>query len=878
MDTEMNSSARMQAACEYAVNPLGVPTPEPRFSWRLPPEAGMQQSYRLRVAAGPEALSAGALLWDSGEVRSPKNTGVRYAGRPLAGKTRYWWQVTVRAENGRTDACEPQFFETALLPADPWQAEWIAAPGHTPGVSDLLRRDFTLPAVPVSGRLYVTGVGYYEAFLNGSKVGDRVLEPGWTDYRRRVLYSVYDVTPLLRAGENTLGLELAEGWYGHQHPSFTGFIGHQPDWLGTPAAIAELDVRMADGSTVTLCSRPGEFQTHPGAVTENSIYDGEVYDARRECPGWNRPGFIPKDGWIPAAAGTAPGGRLVAQQMPPIRVNCRRRPLSVRRVGTHWIVDSGQNLSGWLAIRVRGARGASVTIRYGETLREDGTVNQDNLRGARSRDVYILRGDGEESWHPRFTYHGFRYAEIIPEGEAEVTEAVAEGLWSAVPETGRFSSSEELLNRIEEAMLWTERSNMPGLPTDCPQRDERMAWLNDVTVRCEEAMHHFDLRLFYEKWLEDIADAQTPAGSVPDTAPFVYGGNPAFHVASCYVLIPWFLYLYEGDDTALIRHYEGMARYVRFLAAQRGEDGIIGAPYFGEWAPPAAECDQQSPWSAEPVNIPPGLITTTYLIYDCRIMEKAARHLGREAEAEAFAALGQTAAAAVNRVFYRPDEGCYATGAQACQIMPLFLGIAPEPERVFSHLLADLEAHGGHMTTGNQMTKYWFEVLHRAGRDDMALKMALDDTYPSLGYMIRNGATTLWERWENLDGSGMNSHNHPMNGAYTVWYFKGLAGIGRDEEGVCLQPAVRLAIRQVSASVETPCGELGCSFEKQPGRISLQCRIPWNTPARLRIPLEGLTRIERQGTVLWDARTAEPSAFLELRPAPGEHSFTLFSA
>ena len=349
-------------------------------------------------------------------------------------------------------------------------------------------------------------------------------------------------------------------------------------------------------------------------------------------------------------------------------------------------------------------------------------------------------------------------------------------------------------------------------------------------------MFNFDVRLFYEKWLLDIADAQTPEGSIPDTAPHVYCGNPAFHVSSCFVLIPWLLYQLYGDDTMMHTLYEPMKRYVRFLASQRGTDGLIGPPYFGEWAPPAAECNPDSPWSAEPVHIPTGLIATGYLAYDCRLLAAMAERTGRAEDATAFRSLFRETADSLNAAYYQPEEGHYG-GAQACDIFPLFLGIAPAPQRVFRHLLADRQAHGGHITTGNQMTKYWFEVLDAFGRNDVALQMASDTTYPSLGFMLANGATTLWERWENLDGSGMNSHNHPMNGACTVWYYKSLAGIRPDGEGCyTVTPAVELPIDWVNASVAAPGGRLAVLFWREEGGTMVDVTVPFNTRVALKLP------------------------------------------
>ena len=832
-------SQEVMTYCEFSRRPLCVDTFHPRLSWLFENETGMQEGYRIRVANTQEALATpDELLWDSSWIASSINTGVPYEGQPLHSRQQYWWQAELRLEGIKNPILtQPDYWETAIISPEEWQGTWMAAPAHLYGVTDLFRKEFHLAASPVRGRLYVSGIGYYEAFLNGIKIGNRVLEPGLTDYRKRVLYSVYDITPQLQQGNNTLGIELAEGWYGHQHDSFDLFMGGQTAWNDTPRVILEADILLENGEYVVIASGGNtEFVTIAGAVVKNSIYDGETYDARREQPNWCCPNVKLEGCWKPAMQVPSPGGRLTAQQLPPIQVNQRLAPISMVQTDTDIVIDFGQNLAGWVAVQVNGQTGSSVTIRYGETLREDGTVNQDNLRGAVAKDRYILKGTGKELWHPRFTYHGFRYVQLQLDGGAQLILAEAQAVYTAVQQTGNFHCSESLLNRCFEAMIWTERSNMHSVPTDCPQRDERMAWLNDVTVRSEEAIYNFDLRLFYEKWLMDIADAQTDQGSIPDTAPHVYCGNPAFHVSSCFVLIPWFLYRYYGDSTILKKLYEPMKRYVHFLASQRGQDGIIGAPYFGDWAPPAAECDPHSPWSAEPVNIPTGLISTGYLTYDCQVLEKVALLLGKEEDAVVFRQLFAQTAEDINRKFYDAGQGYYQPGSQGANIFPLFLRIAPQPQQVFQHLLEDLQNHHGHITTGNQMTKYWFEVLSQFDRHDVALTMSCDDSYPSLGYMLQNGATTIWERWENLDGSGMNSHNHPMNGAYTVWYYKGIAGIEVDDQtGLTLTPGIWLDLESAQAEIFTPNGWLRSAFHKDESKIIVDITIPWNTHAMIRL-------------------------------------------
>ena len=863
--------------CELQREPLAVEDPRPRFSWRRAGH-GMQRAYRLRVYAVPPGAPAetGAPVWDSGEVCSVEDKEIR-CGVSLIPCARYAWTLDVTETDGTTHRGRARF-ATGLM-AQPDRVCWIGAKDHVRGVTDLVRQEVSLDAPPADARLFIGGVGLYEVHINGRRpAGDGVLEPAWTDYRYRVMYRSFDVAEMLHEGENVLGIELGEGWYGHEHPSFTRFMGHQPEWLGDPAVWFMLWTASADGTQRVFSAGDGGAFTMPGAVIGNSIYDGEVFDARRVVPGWDLPGAMP-DGFSPAAEVEGPAGRLCAQQMPPMRI-MRRIPVELPVPGEGpCVLDTRQNIAGWLQITVRGTSGSRVELRYAETLAPDGSADQAALRGAQSRDVYILRGGEAETWHARFTYHGFRYVQVLTEGEVQLLCAEAHGVWTDVPEVGRFSSGEPLLDDIMRAVQWTERNNMPGLPTDCPQRDERMAWLNDVTVRCEEALYNFDLRLFYEKWLDDIADAQAPSGSLPDTAPHVYCGNPAFHISSCYVLIPWLLYRYYGDRTPMERHFDRMVRYVRFLASQRGADGLIGAPYFGEWAPPAAECDQSSPWSAEPINIPPPAISTGYLAFDCRLMRKIAAAIGRREDDAWFAATASEAEQAINAAYYDPEEGYYRPGSQGANIFPLLLGFSPDPARTAAHLLEDLSAHGMHMTTGNQMTKWWFPVLDRIGRSDIALRLALTDTYPSLGFMLRRGATTIWERWEELQGDGMNSHDHPMNAAYTVWYYQTLAGIRRDDDGtLVLSPAFWLDIDAVDASTGCAEGEIRSAFRREPDGVRFTFTVPWNTTARIVFPADRITALDEDGQPVW--REGEPTADgrIVLTRLSGEYRFFAVSA
>lgn len=843
----------LKTTCEYQKEPLGIQNERPRFGWQLPEDYAPQRAYRILVYQEGE----NACVWDSGQRTDFVCSGVEYQGQELKSRTRYRWTLELELTDGSAFT-KDSWFETGILKPSEWEAEWIQTPQPKQKASLLLLRQFSLERLPKRSRIYISGIGYYELYLNGQKVGDRVLEPGWTDYEKRVLYSVYDVEDLLKTGENTLGIWLGDGWYANRHSGFMQMVGKYPSWYGVPKAICELVLWEEDGSARKIITEGGKevgWLVCDGPILQNSIYDGEEYDARMEKEGWTQAGYQPDGQWQPAIKAAPPGGVLTAQMMPPIRETKEYRPVYIAYGSNRSVVvDFGQNLAGWVRVRVKGQSGQRICLRYGETTDHNGDVKQENLRSAKARDCYILKGAETEVYAPRFTYHGFRYLQIEAEEGVLVLEVTAVAVHTDVTQTGSFASSCEVLNRIQKAMLITEQNNLHSVPTDCPQRDERLAWLNDMTVRCEEALFNFDMMLFYEKWLDDIADAQDEeTGCIPDTAPYFYGDRDAAHISSVYVLLPWFLYLFYGDCQPLKKHYDGMRRYVEHKRSRREENGLISEQYFGEWAPPMTECVLGWGENAVPGKMPKGLVTTGYLYYDCRILAKAAALLGKAEDAEVFAAYAKETAEAINKAYFNEEQGYYEPNIQGSNLFPLFLEIVPDgrKEEVLNHLMENLKERDYHVSTGNQLTKYLFEVLRQENRNEEAYRIASAETYPSIGYMLSCGATTIWERWEKMEGSTMNSHDHPMLGAFTIWFYKALAGI-REEEGltglISLKPAVISGLDYAEASCRTPGGTLESGWRREQDKVIFNIRVPWNTQVRLELP-KGL-EAEKEGDLL----------------------------
>lgn len=825
--------------CEYAASPLGLETQTPRFGWKGVGELAteLQRSYRIVVRQGE------TVLWDSGEVESKRCNAVAYAGPALASAARYTWTAIVTTESGGVYENE-DWFEMGLLNPQDWQnAQWIGHPAPQRGVSPMLRRSFTLDKAPRSARLYLCGIGYARVTVNGVAPDDSWLDPGWTDYQKTVLYRAWDVAALLQEGENVVAAELGEGWYGNDHPNLLSLIGHFPSWLGFPEMIGMLTV---DGEAV--CVTDGSWQVSDGPIRMNSVFDGEYYDARLEQPGWNKPGFAPGNNWRPAALRTGPGGVLRCQQMPSIGKKRKIKPVYVTYPDNggpfEAVADLGVNIAGWAEITVVGKAGQKLEVRYAEILDHDHAVDQRNLRGAKATDTFILGHDGENTFEPHFTYHGFRFVQTKTDPGATVTGITGWQVHTLVEQTGDFRCDNALLQKTYDALLQTEQNNLHSVPTDCPQRDERLGWVNDMTARCEEGLYNFDMVRFYEKWLRDLADAQDPAtGAIPDTAPYFFGGMPAYHVTSVYVLLPWLMYWFYEDKTAMTRYFDGMERYVAFKLGQRDEKGLLDKIYFGDWAAPMTESILGWGENAVPLNNPQQLVTTCFLQYDCQLMEKMAVLLGKEEAAARYRKLQAEVAQAINDAYFH-EEGYYAGNAQGSNLFPLFLDIVPEGKReaVLENVLTDLFiARRGRHSTGNQMTKFLYEVLHQEGRSNEAFRAATYDQYPSIGFMFQNGATTIWERWERMAGNHMNSHNHPMLGAFTIWFQKDLCGLDpqqRTSDGrLLLKPNLVDGLTTASATLGTPRGPVSLSWKKGEKGLTVQIRVPYGDTLDVALPL-----------------------------------------
>lgn len=816
--------------CEYLANPEGIDVVSPRFFW-IPghSDRGQKQSaYQIVVSTDPRCEKADG--WDSGRVASAEFTHVVYAGKRLASDTDYYWKVRFWDKDGTASPYSAIVrFSLGLLSREEWTGEWI-------GGANQLRTEFQLDGPAVRAKAYICGLGYYELRINGEKIGRNVLDPAWTTYDKRALYVTYDVTRALRAGANAVGVMLGQGWFKSR------------------VLLLQIDIELAGGRKIRVVS-DGNWKAVAGPIVGDSVYDGETYDARLETPGWDRPGFDDK-GWTGAERVPGPKGRLSAQMMPPIQVMDTIVPLKMTapRPGVY-VFDMGQNFSGWARLRVSGPKGAEVRLRFAEMLYDTGLINQENLRSARAEDVYILKGEGEEIFEPRFTYHGFRYVQMTGFPGVPTAETLrGRVVHSSVRQTGSFAASNPVLNGLQRIITWGQKTNLHGIPTDCDQRDERMGWMGDAQGTAEEALMNFDMAAFYTNFIRDIRDVQDEKGTITDTVPHIWGSRPADPAwGTAYPLLCWYMYEYYGDRRILEEQFDGLKKYVEFLKS-KAEGGLLKYSYYGDWVA---------------IDKTPGaLVSTFYYCYDARILAKAAKILGREADAAAYGRLSDEIKAAFHKEFFDPKTGNYGGGSQTANALALFLELAPDTARgpAWSNLFDNLAyKNNSHLTTGIIGTKYIMEVLTRFDNSDLAYDVAAQTTYPSWGYMIENGATTLWELWQKREGPSMNSHNHPMFGSVGSWLYKALAGINPDPQGagfakIRIEPQPVRDLTYASGSVDTLRGRVLSSWRRIEKGLALEVIIPFGSEADVVIPKFNRRDLvlKEGGRIVWAAKKFVP--------------------
>jgi alpha-L-rhamnosidase len=853
--------------CEYLENPLGIDVLKPRLSWRLFSDRRGARQTAYRIIAAPSADDVTAernLVWDSGRVESDQSIHVVYAGERLRSRQRVFWRVQVWDETGSLAVSPIAWWEMGLLRRTDWSASWIGATlvggRWTTIPAPLLRRSFTLDAPIVQARLYITALGLYECTINGQLVGEDVFTPGWTDYGQRVQYQVYDVTGLVRTGENAIGVILGDGWYcGH-----VAWSGRQ-QYGDRPKLLAQLVVTLANGKTQTIVSNRS-WRYAFGPILESDILHGESYDARLEIPGWDTPGFDDSS-WQPVELFTLPDIALVAMRGPTVRRHEELRPITPPTAfhthqTTRWVFDLGQNMVGWVRLRVRGPAGTTVSIRYAEMLNPDGTIYTANLRSARATDHYTLRGDSDgEVWEPRFTFHGFRYVELSGyPGTPDIEAVTGIVIHSATPPTGEFSCSDPLINQLQHNIVWGQKGNFLEVPTDCPQRDERLGWTGDAQVFIRTAAFNMHVAPFFTKWIRDLEDAQSPEGAYPPVAPLagiggLTDGGPAW--ADAGIICPWTIYLCYGDTRLLEDHYPSMQRFVEYLERSsrdfiRCYEDYPGFRGFGDWLALDGSGRTDGGTTKD-------LIGTAFFAHSARLLSRIAAIIGRQRDATRYRRLFERVRQAFITRFVT-GAGRVTGETQTGYVLALhFELLPPELRPAAADVLArDILARGVHLSTGFVGTPYLPHVLTSVGRLDLAYALLLQQTCPSWLYPVTQGATTIWERWDGwthdkgFQDPGMNSFNHYAYGAIGEWLYATVAGIDIDPEcpgyrHLVLRPRPGGRLTSARAALDTMYGRAVSDWHIDGDRFVWTIVVPPNTTATAYVPAVEGTIVQESG-------------------------------
>lgn len=840
--------------CEYKLNPVGIDVAIPRLSWIIESDkpGTLQSAYELRAAATAKDVQAGTnLLWSTGKVSSDQSIHLEYAGPALQSRQTVYWQVRVWDQNGKkSDWSEPAFWEMGLLTAADWRAKWIH-PAIEEDVSKsnpahMLRKEFSLREKVARARLYVTSLGLYELELNGQRVGDEVLTPGWTAYEDRIQYQVYDVAALLQRGKNAVGATLGDGWYRGN----IGFQGQRNAYGDKLALLLQLHIDYADGSSDVVLS-DASWKASTGPILASDIYNGEIYDARLEHEGWSMVGFD-ESKWVGVEILPQPQAKIIASQGVPIKKIEDIKPIKIVKTPQgDTVIDMGQNMVGWVRLTVQGAAGTTITVRHAEVLDKEGNFYTENLRAAKQTNSYILKGKGVEIYEPHFTFQGFRYIAIDGwPGEPTLDDITGVVVHSDTEVAGTFECSNPMINQLQHNIKWGQKGNFVDVPTDCPQRDERLGWTGDAQVFARTACFNHDVAAFYTKWLKDFIADQQAEGQIPHVIPDVLSiaSNRQGHSASAgwadaAVIVPWTVYLCYGDKRILEEQYACMQGWVDYMAKRAGDSYFWNTDFtFGDWLSfsttrsdfPGATTDKD-------------FITQAYFIHSTNLLHRTAQLLGKSSDAAKYAKIAENAKAVFLKEFITPN-GRLSPNTQTAYALALGFDILPPDvaEEAAQRLAKDVNSFE-HITTGFLGTPLICHVLGDYGYFDEAFKLLNRQEYPSWLYPITQGATTIWERWDGqkpdgtFQNAGMNSFNHYAYGAIGEWLYRVVAGLEIDEKNpgykhTIIQPHPGGQLTSAKASVRSMYGLVMSSWSINKGVMQLEVVIPANTTASVVLP------------------------------------------
>lgn len=869
-------------------NPIGIEKLQPHFSWQLVSikRNVMQSAYELRVGTGND-IAKGKSIWSTGKVTADQSIHVPYGGPALKPGKYYYWQVKVWDNSGKASAWStPAFFQMGLLQPSDWKASWIM-PGYTEDsvrAAPLLRKEFNNSRKIQHATVFVTAHGLYEAYINGKRVGDAYLTPGWTSYNRRLQYQAYDVTALLNTGRNAIGVTLGDGWY---RGAFS--FDHQQNKYGKDIALLfQLDIAYADGTTESIVSDQS-WKSSTGPIRYAEIYAGETIDARHEKKGWTTAGYDDK-AWSGIKTGNFSKEVLVATYNEPIKKHETFKPVRILKTPKgEQVIDFGQNLVGWVIIKATGKPGDEINISHAEVLDKEGNFYTANLRRAKAQDKYILSGNGEEIFEPHFTFHGFRYIKLegYP-GELKPQNFTAVALYSDLRQSGTFTSSNQMINQLQHNIEWGLKGNFLDVPTDCPQRDERMGWTGDAQAFSRTATFLRDVNNFFVKWLKDLSADQFRNGSVPHVIPNIFdstGGSAGW--ADAATIIPWNMYIVYGDKRMLEDQYPSMKAWVEFMQNNSTDDLWNKGFHFGDWLF----------YSRDDDNDGMSAITNKYFIAQCfyahstQLLVNAANALGKKEDAAKYSQL----LARIKDAFvkeYLTGNGATMSNTQTSYVLALQFDMLPAPlrEQAARRLVNNIRQYRNHLTTGFLGTPYLCHVLSRYGYDSVAYQLLLQETYPSWLYPVKSGATTIWERWNGIKPDGsfqyptMNSFNHYAYGAIGDWMYRVMVGLDMEDDAIAykkirIKPHIGGGFTKAAASYETPYGKLASGWNIENGKLTLDAEVPVNTTATIYIPASDATLIRENGKSLSETQsielTGKEGKYVVIKVGSGKYRFSV---
>jgi alpha-L-rhamnosidase len=869
--------------CENLPNPIGLDVKTPRFTWTLVSSNRnvMQTAYEIKVS---KDMSMKTAVWTTGKVASDQSVLVEYKGLPLESNQRYYWQVRVWDNLGNVSAWStPAFWHTAFFNPSDWKAKWIKVGFDEDTLmrpSPYFRRNFNLKKQVKSATAFVTAQGLYEARLNGKRIGDSYLTPFWTAYQKRLQYQVYDVTNLLQQGDNTIGAVLGSGW-------FRGYIGFQnnKNFYGKELALLlQIEITYTDGSRETIISDEN-WKSSTGSILYSEIYHGETIDARKEAKGWDTPNFNDSQ-WAGVRLADYKG-ELLATYNEGIKKQETFKPIKIFKTPKgEQVIDFGQNLVGWVQVKISGKAGDKITLYHAEVLDKEGNFYTENLRPAKQKNEYILKGEGEEFFEPHFTFQGFRYIKIENfSGEIKPEMFTAVALYSDMKKTGEFTSSHPLINQLQHNIQWGQNGNFLDVPTDCPQRDERLGWTGDAQAFARTATFNRQSHNFFAKWLKDVAIDQAEAnGAVPFVVPNVLGKHAGGSAgwADAATIIPWDMYLAYGDKQILENQYESMKSWVGFMEKNSTNYLWNKGFHFGDWLFYRPNDD----------NDGRAAVTDKYLIAQCffahstNLLIKTAKVLGKTDDINKYSTLLKNIKDAFMKEYVTPS-GRLVSSTQTAYVLALNFDMLPENLRpqAAERLAENVRSYGNHLTTGFLGTPYLCHVLTRFGYLDVAYDLLLQETYPSWLYPVKMGATTIWERWDGIKPDGtfqtpsMNSFNHYAYGAIGDWIYRVVTGIDTDESGVgykkiTIKPHLTSKLTHAKSELQTYYGKIVSEWKTENGKTTFNIEIPANTTAVISLPatsLDDLTENNVKVSQFKNAKLENGRAIFEV--GSGKYSF-----